>query len=97
MRFAFRSSELEELYHTGAHPGYHPNLIRAFVRVLTRIAAALDERDLRACGALHMEKLRGNRQGQYSLRLNDQWRLIIIPERDHDGNYILIIEIADYH
>jgi proteic killer suppression protein len=97
MRFAFQTEELDTLYRTGHHPRWHPNLIRAFFRVMARIAAAVDIRDLRASGAMHMEKLRGDRRDQYSLRLNDQWRLIVSFEQDAQGQYVLIIEMVDYH
>ncbi|WP_319586111.1 type II toxin-antitoxin system RelE/ParE family toxin [uncultured Desulfobulbus sp.] len=97
MRFAFKDSDLEEIYDTGFSPKYHPNLIHSFFRTVARIAAAIDERDLYACKSLHIEKLKGGRKGQYSMRLNDQWRLIAIPEIDENGKYIMIIEISDYH
>jgi plasmid maintenance system killer protein len=48
MRFAFASDELESIYDTGASQRFHPHLVRALFSVLTRIAAASDERDLRA-------------------------------------------------
>jgi toxin HigB-1 len=40
-----------------------------------------------------LEKLKGNRAGQYSIRVNDQWRICF---RWEDGN-AEEIEIADYH
>ena len=40
-----------------------------------------------------LEALSGNRQGQYSIRINDQWRLCFVW-RDGDANDV---EIADYH
>ena len=65
--------------------------------VMDRIAAATDERDLRALKSRRLEKLAGNREGQYSMRLNDQWRLILETEEDEQGKYLLIVEITDYH
>jgi proteic killer suppression protein len=44
-----------------------------------------------------MEKLSGVREGQYSIRLDKQYRLIFTIERDQDGNYLLIIDLVDYH
>jgi toxin HigB-1 len=51
------------------------------------IAAALTERDLYANKGLRFEKLVGQRgkQGQRSLRLNKQWRLIVTLEEDKEG------------
>lgn len=40
-----------------------------------------------------LEKLSGNRKGQHSIRINDQWRLCF---RWHEGN-AYEVEIADYH
>jgi len=97
MRFAFKSPALDEMYLSGRSGRFQPNIARAFLRVVAKIAAAVDERDLRAMNALHMEKLRGDREGQYALRLNDQWRLIITINHDTTGRYVLIIAIVDYH
>jgi toxin HigB-1 len=48
---------------------------------------------------LRFEKLSGKRakQGQRSLRLNNQWRLIVTVDEDEQGNYLTIIDIEDYH
>ncbi len=49
--------------------------------------------DLRVPPANHLEKLSGNREGQYSIRINDQWR-ICFEWRDTDAHQV---EIVDYH
>ncbi len=49
--------------------------------------------DLRVPPANRLEKLRGNRAGQYSIRINDQWRICFIW-RDGDS---FSVEIVDYH
>jgi proteic killer suppression protein len=63
------------------------------------INAAIDERDLYAQKGLHFEKLSGQRgkQGQRSLRLNRQWRLIVTSAEDEEGTYLHIIDIENYH
>ena len=53
--------------------------------------------DLRNYRALHYEKLKGDRDGQRSIRLNQQWRLILRLEQDSEGRLLIIIEIVDYH
>jgi proteic killer suppression protein len=70
-----------------------------FFEVMTIIDAAVDERDLYALKGLRFEKLSGKRgkQGQRSLRLNDQWRLIVVLDQDEQGQYLIIIDIEDYH
>jgi toxin HigB-1 len=96
MRFAFADRKLRLLYVTG-RGRYPAEVCRAFFRVMGHIDQALDERDLYALKGLRYEKLRGNRQGQHSLRLNDRWRLIVQPTRDESGALLLIVEIVDYH
>jgi toxin HigB-1 len=63
------------------------------------IASAPDQRDLYAQKGLRFEKLSGKRgkQGQRSLRLNQQWRLIVTLEEDEQGAYLQILGIEDYH
>jgi len=61
------------------------------------IRAARDERDFYAMKSLHFEKLQGNRQGQYSMRLNQQWRLILEFRKQGTSTTVVIISIVDYH
>ena len=61
------------------------------------IRAALDERVFYAMKSLHYEKLKGDRVGQRSMRLNDQWRLILRIEEDDTGKLVVIVSIDDYH
>jgi toxin HigB-1 len=64
---------------------------------VTIIAAAPDERDLRALKSLHFEKLSGGRRGQHSVRLNKQFRLTFEFDEDQHGKLLLILAIGDYH
>lgn len=96
MRFAFATAELVALYVHG-HRKVHPDLLKAFRRVVDVLAAAPDERTLYGLRGLRLEKLKGHRAGQYSVRLNDQYRLIFEIGRDGEGSYLTIIEIVDYH
>ncbi|HEY3377660.1 MAG TPA: type II toxin-antitoxin system RelE/ParE family toxin [Armatimonadota bacterium] len=97
MRFSFAANDLAELYETGVSTKIHPHLVKAFQRVVDLIAAVIDVQELRGIKGLRMEKLHGDRDGQYSVRMNDQFRLIFHIERDDEGNYLLIIELVDYH
>ena len=49
--------------------------------------------DLRIPPANRLEKLKGNRAGQYSIRINDQWRICFV----WDNGDALNVEIVDYH
>jgi proteic killer suppression protein len=98
LRFWFKNKKLEALYteEKGAHK-YPPGVVDAFLDVMSVIAAALDERDLYKLKGLRYEKLKGDRKGQHSIHLNDQFRLIVEREKDNQGRYLLIIGIEDYH
>ena len=62
--------------------GLDAALVKAFRKRLQFIRAALDERAFYAMKSLHYEKLKGDLAGQRSMRLNDQWRLILRLEVD---------------
>lgn len=57
------------------------------------IAAATDLRDLRSPPGNRLEELRGDRKGQYSIRINDQYRVCF----RWDGKNAHDVEIVDYH
>jgi proteic killer suppression protein len=77
--------------------GLSAPLVKAFRKRIQLIRAAPDERDFYVLKALHYEKLKGDRTGQRSMRLNDQWRLILRIVQDDQGKEVAVIEIADYH
>ncbi len=77
--------------------GKRPRRFRAIVAVAERKLQMLDDayalQDLRVPPGNRLEGLRGSRKGQWSIRINDQWRLCF---RFEDGN-ALDVEIVDYH
>lgn len=77
--------------------GLDAALVKAFRKRLQFIRAALDERAFYAMKSLHYEKLKVDLAGQRSMRLNDQWRLILRLEEDDTGKLVVIVSIADYH
>lgn len=77
--------------------GHSPAVVKGFRKAMQHIRASHDERDLYAPKSMRFEKLKGDRKGQRSLRLNDQWRLIVEIKEDKNGNSVLVIEIVDYH
>jgi toxin HigB-1 len=100
MRWEFKYQYLVVLYEEGkGAEKYGEAVFEAFLEVMAVIDAARDIRDLYALKSLHFEKLQGKRgkKGERSLRLNKQWRLIVTIEEDDVGNYLLIIDIEDYH
>jgi proteic killer suppression protein len=64
---------------------------------MQHIRAATDERTLYARRSFRFEKLVGDRSGQHSMRLNDQWRLIVELRGEAPKKVIHVIEIVDYH
>ena len=62
---------------------------------LERLEAATSLRDLAALPGNRFEALKGNRQGQYSIRINDQWRICFEWPQGADGPEN--VEIVDYH
>jgi toxin HigB-1 len=77
--------------------GFSREVVRAFRKRMQMIRAARDERDFYALKSLHFEKLKGDHEGQYSMRLNQQWRLILEIEKQSNGSTVVIISIVDYH
>jgi proteic killer suppression protein len=77
--------------------GFGREVVRAFRKRLQLIRAAPDERDFYALKSLHFEKLKGAREGQYSIRLNAQWRLILRFTKREEKKVVVIVAITDYH
>lgn len=89
----FADPQSEGLFR-GQRPGRLSNQIhRAALRKLLVLDAAGLLQDLRLAPGNRLEKLKGRRMGQYSIRINDQWRICF---EWHDGG-AYSVEIADYH
>ena len=72
-------------------------VVKAYRKVLNYIRQAADERDLRNWKSLHFEKLVADREGQHSLKLNRQWRLIVELDEGSPNKTVVICEIENYH
>lgn len=81
----------------GFHAGFGRDVVVAYRKRMQLIRAARDERDFYALKSLRFEKLKGDRAHQRSMRLNDQWRLIVEVKPATPKNIIVIIAIEDYH
>ena len=77
--------------------GFQPGVVKGFRKAMQCIRSATDERDLRALRGLRLEKLKGDRGGQYSLRCNEQYRLIVRFEGKGENKTVQILEMLDYH
>jgi len=90
---SFKDSETEKIYIRERSRKLPPDIQQVALRKLRMINNAKTISDLRIPPASRLEKLMGNRLGQYSIRINDQWRVCFIWK---DGDAI-DVEIADYH
>lgn len=88
----FKDNKAEDFF--GGKPIKRFSAIRkALERKLTMLDNAVTLDDLRSPAGNQLEKLRGDRQDQYSIRINDQWRICFVWKKD--GAYE--VEIVDYH
>lgn len=76
--------------------GFSQAIVTAYHKRMQTMRAALDERVFYQLKSLHFEKLLGNRSHQHSMRLNDQWRLIIEFVGDAPQKIVVIVSIEDY-
>ena len=89
----FRDRETEKVFNREPSRRWSRDLQRVARRKLLMLDAAETLADLRVPPGNRLEKLSGDREGQYSIRINDQWRICFRwGEGDaHD------VEIVDYH
>lgn len=76
---------------------FSQGVVRGFRKVMQAIRSATDERDLYALRGLRFEKLKGQRSHQHSLRINDQWRLIVEIKENDEVRVLCVMAIEDYH
>ena len=73
------------------------SVIRATRKKLTLLKAAPDERTLRNWKSFHYEKLKGEKKGLKSIKINDQWRMVFALNNNTNPPTVSIIDIEDYH
>ncbi|MGP1348788.1 MAG: type II toxin-antitoxin system RelE/ParE family toxin [Stomatobaculum sp.] len=89
----FDDRETEKVYRQEFSKKLPQTIQRVALRKLMMIDAAEMLEDLRVPPANHLEALQGDRKGQYSIRINDQYRVCFI----WTGNAASHVEIVDYH
>ena len=92
MIHSFTCLDTEALFHSQTVPRFR-NMERVARRKLLQLHAATELASLRIPPGNQLEALKGSREGQHSIRVNDQWRVCFVW-RD-DGAYQ--VEIVDYH
>jgi proteic killer suppression protein len=98
MEVEFDDPELDRLEtEVGFTAGFAPAVVKGYRKALGFIRQAVDERDLIEMRGLNFKKLEEDRLGQHSMKLNDQWRLIVQIRGEVPKKRIGVIEIVDYH
>jgi proteic killer suppression protein len=90
---SFKDSETEKIYNLTRSRKLAQDIQQVALRKLRMLNNAKTINDLRIPPANRLEKLIGNRAGQYSIRINDQWRICFDWQEDNAYN----VEIVDYH
>jgi Plasmid maintenance system killer protein len=90
---SFGSKDTERLWCRERVQSLDPRIQRVALRKLRQVGSAVVLDDLRVPPGNRLEPLKGDRAGQYSIRINDQWRICFVwtdagPEE---------VEIVDYH
>ncbi|KAA2235833.1 type II toxin-antitoxin system RelE/ParE family toxin [Salinarimonas soli] len=90
---SFKDKVAEAVFQGRCPKGFPADLFRIARRKLEAVNAAEVLEDLRAPPGNRLEALTADRQGQHSIRINDQWRVCFVwSEGGADG-----VEIVDYH
>lgn len=89
---SFRGADAERLFHREQVRRFKA-IERSAQRKLDMLDAAPDMQTLATLPGNRLERLKGDRKGQYSIRINDQWR-ICFEWRD---GHAYEVEIVDYH
>lgn len=77
--------------------GISQDLISGYRKRIGQLKAMVDERTLRVLKSLHFEKLKGDRDHQHSIKINDQWRIILEFDDSTTPKTVIVIGIEDYH
>ena len=99
MEIEIENDDLVELLITEnrAKPKWPISVVSSFKKKLVFLQEAPDEKTIRNWKSLHFEKLKGDRDGQFSIRLNDQFRLIFKFNDLFNPPKLTILNIEDYH
>lgn len=90
---SYKDKTTETVANGKAPKGFPSDLVRAAQRKLFMIEHAVELGDLRSPPGNRLEPLKGNRKGQYSIRINDQFRICFKWKNGNAED----VEITDYH
>ncbi|MBI5907990.1 MAG: type II toxin-antitoxin system RelE/ParE family toxin [Polaromonas sp.] len=89
---SFKCTDTQALFETGKSRRF-ANIKAVAERKLTQLAAAATLEFLKSPPGNHLELLRGDREGQHSVRINQQWRVCFVWTTEGPND----VEIVDYH
>jgi proteic killer suppression protein len=90
---SFRNKDTEKLFRRERSKAVPQDVQRVALRKLTQLDAAAGLQDLKVPPGNRLEALSGDRSGQFSIRINDQWRVCFVWKDGHAHE----VEIVDYH
>jgi proteic killer suppression protein len=90
---SFASAETERFFTSGKSRRLPPDIRKRAAMRLTQLDAATTLDDLRVPSSNRLEALKHDRKGQWSIRINDQWRICFRFEKGDAYD----VEIVDYH
>ena len=94
MIVGYKSDDTRRIFEGLTSRRYPAEIQVAALRKLLMIQAAITVDDLRTPPGNRLEKLSGDREGQYSIRINSQWRICFVWTEGNDADEV---EIVDYH
>lgn len=90
---SFGDKETEQFYITGKSKKLSADIHKTALRKLSYLNSAIDVNDLKIPPGNRLEVLKGHYAGRYSIRINDQYRIVFAYE-SHDA---YDVQITDYH
>lgn len=90
---SFRDKDTEKLFRRERSKAVPQDVQRVALRKLAQLDAAAGLQDLKVPPGNRLEALSGNRTGQFSIRINDQWRVSFVWKDGHAHE----VQIVDYH
>jgi proteic killer suppression protein len=90
---SFKCKQAERIFNGRYSRKFPRDIQRVAARKLEMLAAASEIGSLRIPPSNRLEKLKGNRADQHSIRINDQWRICFVWKRGDAFD----VEIVDYH
>lgn len=89
---SFKHKGLEKFFYTGKKKGIKPDQADRLERILDRLNAASDIRDMNYPGS-NLHKLAGDKEGQYSVRVSGNWRVFF----EFINGDAYVVDYDDYH